>query len=140
MTRPAQYLLDTNILSETRKKQADEKVVAFLTSADPSSIYISILTLGELRKGVAQKRRTDPATAAALAAWVDGLEFGFANHILAVDTATAKVWGELSAQRPRPVIDTLLAATAIVHELTFVTRNTSDVEDIDMTLLNPFAK
>lgn len=140
MTRPAQYLLDTNILSETRKKQADEKVVAFLTSADPSSIYISILTLGELRKGVAQKRRTDPATAAALAAWVDGLEFGFANHILAVDTATAKVWGELSAQRPRPVIDTLLAATAIVHELTFVTRNTSDVDDIDMTLLNPFAK
>ena len=140
MTRPAQYLLDTNILSETRKKQADEKVVAFLTSADPSSIYISILTLGELRKGVAQKRRTDPATAADLAAWVDGLEFGFANHILAVDTATAKVWGELSAQRPRPVIDTLLAATAIVHELTFVTRNTSDVEDIDMTLLNPFAK
>ena len=140
MTRPAQYLLDTNILSETRKKQADEKVVAFLTSADPSSIYISILTLGELRKGVAQKRRTDPATAAALAAWVDGLEFGFANHILAVDTATAKVWGELSTQRPRPVIDTLLAATAIVHELTFVTRNTSDVEDIDMTLLNPFAK
>lgn len=140
MTRPAQYLLDTNILSETRKKQADEKVVAFLTSADPSSIYISILTLGELRKGVAQKRRTDPATAASLAAWVDGLEFGFANHILAVDTATAKVWGELSAQRPRPVIDTLLAATAIVHELTFVTRNTSDVEDIDMTLLNPFAK
>ena len=140
MTRPAQYLLDTNILSETRKKQADEKVVAFLTSADPSSIYISVLTLGELRKGVAQKRRTDPATAASLAAWVDGLEFGFANHILAVDTATAKVWGELSAQRPRPVIDTLLAATAIVHELTFVTRNTSDVEDIDMTLLNPFAK
>jgi len=96
--------------------------------------------LGELRKGVAQKRRTDPATAASLAAWVDGLEFGFANHILAVDTATAKVWGELSAQRPRPVIDTLLAATAIVHELTFVTRNTSDVDDIDMTLLNPFAK
>jgi hypothetical protein len=140
VTRPAQYLLDTNILSETRKKQADEKVVAFLTSADPSSIYISILTLGELRKGVAQKRRTDPATAASLAAWVDGLEFGFANHILAVDTATAKVWGELSAQRPRPVIDTLLAATAIVHELTFVTRNTSDVDDIDMTLLNPFAK
>ena len=140
MTRPAQYLLDTNILSETRKKQADEKVVAFLTSADPSSIYISILTLGELRKGVAQKRRTDPATAADLAAWVDGLEFGFANHILAVDTATAKVWGELSTQRPRPVIDTLLAATAIVHELTFVTRNTSDVDDIDVTLLNPFTK
>ena len=140
MTRPAQYLLDTNILSETRKKQADEKVVAFLTSADPSSIYISILTLGELRKGVAQKRRTDPATATDLAAWVDGLEFGFANHILAVDTATAKVWGELSTQRPRPVIDTLLAATAIVHELTFVTRNTSDVDDIDVTLLNPFTK
>jgi predicted nucleic acid-binding protein len=140
VSQATQYLLDTNVLSETRKKQPDAKVIAFLTNTDPSTIYISVLTLGELRKGVAQKRRTDPATAAALAAWVDGLEFGFADRILGIDTATAKLWGELSAQRPRPVIDTLLAATAIVHELTFVTRNTSDVQDIDVRLHNPFSK
>ena len=61
-----------------------------------------------------------------------------ADRILGIDTATARLWGELSAQRPRPVIYTLLAATSIVHELTLVTRNTSDVEDIDVKLLNPF--
>jgi hypothetical protein len=138
VSQATQYLLDTNVLSETRKKQPDAKVIAFLTNTDPSTIYISVLTLGELRKGVAQKRRTDPATAT-LAAWVDGLEFGFADRILGIDTATAKLWGELSAQRPRPVVDTLLAATAIVHELTFVTRNTSDVQDIDVKLHDPFA-
>jgi len=127
-----------DILSESRKKQADEKVVAFLTEADPATLYISVLTLGELRKGVAMKRRSDPAAAAALALWVDGLEPVFAGRILGIDEPTAKLWGELSSQRPRPVIDTLLAATAIVHDLTLVTRNTSDVQDIELKLHNPF--
>jgi predicted nucleic acid-binding protein len=135
-----QYLLDTNVLSETRKKLADGNVTAFITNTDPSVLYISVLTLGELRKGIAQKRRTDPTAATALAMWVDGLEVGFADRILGVDAATASQWGELSAQRPRPILDTLLAATAIVHRLTFVTRNTSDVDDIDIKLLNPFTR
>lgn len=140
MTHAIRYLLDTNILSETRKKQADEKVLAFVADTHPSALYISVLTLGELRKGVAQKGRSDPTAAKSLGAWVDGLEFGFADRILGIDAATARLWGELSAQRPRPVVDTLLAATAIVHELTLVTRNTSDVQDIDVELLNPFAE
>lgn len=134
-----QYLLDTNVLSETRKKHADVNVTTFVANTDPSALYISVLTLGELRKGIAQKRRTDPAAATALAAWVDGLEVGFADRILGIDAATASQWGELSAQRPRPIIDTLLAATAIVHQLIFVTRNTGDVDDIGVKLLNPFA-
>jgi predicted nucleic acid-binding protein len=139
VSRPVQYLLDINILSETRKKNPDPRVIAFLTDTHPSTIYISVLAHGELRNGVALKLVADPATAAVLAAWVDGLEFSFADRILGIDAATARVWGELSAQRPRPVIDTLLAATAIVHELTLVTRNTSDVQDVDVRLLNPFA-
>jgi hypothetical protein len=134
------YLLDTNILSETRKKQADERVISFLSSTEPSTLYISVLTLGELRKGVALKKRSDKDAAKKIAAWVDGLEFSFGDRILAIDAATASLWGELSAQRPRPVIDTLLAATAIVHELTLVTRNTADVQDIDLRLLNPWKK
>ncbi len=134
------YLLDTNILSETRKRHADEDVLAFVADAHPSTFYVSVLTLGELRKGVALKQASDPTAARSLAAWVDGLEFGFADRILGIDAATARLWGELSAQRPRPVIDTLLAATAITHGLTFVTRNTADVDDIDVTLHNPFAK
>lgn len=140
MTQPVQYLLDTNVLSETRKKQADPKVIAFLTNTDPSTLFISVLTLGELRKGVAQKQRTDPSAAQSIAAWVDGLEFGFADRILGIDAPTARLWGELSAERPRPVIDTLLAATAVTHQLTFVTRNTSDVQDIDVPLHNPFTQ
>jgi predicted nucleic acid-binding protein len=131
-----QYLLDTNILSETRKKHADERVISFLSSAEPSTLYISVLTLGELRKGVALKKRSDRDAAKKIAAWVDGLEFSFGDRILGIDAATASLWGELSAQRPRPVIDTLLAATAVVHELTLVTRNTGDVEDIGLKLLN----
>lgn len=140
MSPPVQYLVDTNVLSETRKKHADSNVTAFVTNTDPSALYISVLTMGELRKGVALKKRTDPSAAAALSAWVDGLEFGFADRILGIDAATARLWGELSAQRPRPVIDTLLAATAMTHGLTLVTRNTSDVQDIDVTLHNPFAR
>lgn len=133
-----QYLLDTNIVSETRKKQADENVLAFVSHAHSTSLYISVLTLGELRKGVAQRYRSDPHAAKLLATWVDGLEFTFADRILGVDAATARLWGELSAQRPRPVINTLLAATAIVHQMILVTRNTNDVQDIDVKLHNPF--
>lgn len=140
MSGSRQYLLDTNILSETRRKQADQRVIAFLSAAEPSSLYISALTLGELRKGVALKKRIDPDTARKLAHWVDGLEYSFADNILGINAAIATIWGELSAQRPRPVIDTLIAATAIAHDLIMVTRNTADVEDIKVDLLNPWKK
>jgi len=135
-----QYLLDTNILSETRRKQSDQRVIEFLSATDASALYISVLTLGELRKGVAIKKRTDPDTAKRLGHWVDGLEYSFADRILGIDAATATLWGELSAQRPRPVIDTLLAATAIAHDLVLVTRNTADVQDTKVNLLNPWKK
>ena len=141
MSGPVQYLLDTNVLSETRKKRTDVNVTAFVTNTDPSALYISVLTLGELRKGIAQKRRTDPDAAAALAAWVDGLELSFAGpHPGYRYRKRQGAGGELSAERPRPVIDTLLAATAITHQLTFVTRNSADVADIDVKLLNPFTQ
>ncbi len=135
----AQYLLDTNVLSKTRRKHPDERVTAFLSSIDDSAFYISVLSLGELRKGIAIKERSDPASARQLTAWVDGLELGFADHILGIDAPVARLWGGLSADRPRPVIDTLLAATAIVYNLTLVTRNTTDVQGIKLRLLNPWA-
>ena len=138
MSGRAEYLLDTNVLSETRKKQPDERVIAFLSAADPSTIYISVLTLGELRKGVALKQRTDPVAARLLAGWVDGLEFSFADRILGIDAATARLWGEWSAQRPRPVVDTLLAATAVSRKMTLVTRNIGDVKDLKVAMLDPW--
>jgi predicted nucleic acid-binding protein len=134
-----EYLLDTNVLSETRRKKADERVMAFLAGSEPLALYISVLTLGELRKGVALKRRTDPETAKSLAGWVDGLEFSFADRIVGIDAATARLWGEWSAERPRPVIDTLLAATASVRALTLVTRNIGDVQDLPVSMLDPWS-
>jgi hypothetical protein len=133
-----EYLLDTNILSETRKKQADLRVISFLSNAEPSALYISVLTLGELRKGVALKKRSDPEAAKKIASWVDGLEYSFADRILGIDANTAKLWGELSAERARPVVDTLLAASAVVHDLTLVTRNAKDLEGIKLKLLDPW--
>jgi toxin FitB len=133
-----QYLLDTNVLSETRKKLADARVLSFLSGVEPSALYISVLTVGELRKGVANKSRSDPEAAQKIGSWVEGLELSFADRILGIDMATAKLWGELSAQRPRPVFDTLLAATAVSHQLTLVTRNVGDVQDIPVKVLDPW--
>jgi toxin FitB len=132
------YLLDTNIVSEIRKKRPNEGLIAFMSAVDPDSLYLSVLTLGELRKGVAQKHRTGLSAARQLEMWVDGLESNFADRILGIDAATASLWGKLSAHRTRPVVDTLLAATAIVNNLTLVTRNTSDLRGIDVNLHNPF--
>ena len=140
MSGPVQYLLDTNVLSETRKRHADERVMAFVVDTDPSTLYLSVLTLGELRKGVALKQRSDPDAAASIAAWVDGLEFTFASRILNVDAAIAQIWGDLSADRSRPPVDALLAATAIAHDLALVTRNVQDMQGLSLRVLNPWEK
>ena len=138
MSGRLEYLLDTNVLSETRKKRSDVGVIAFLQAVDSSSLYISVLTLGELRKGVAKKQREDAEAAKRLADWVDGLEYSFAERILGIDAATARLWGDWSSERPRPVVDTLLAATAVLHGMTLVTRNIRDVRGIEMKLLDPW--
>jgi toxin FitB len=139
---PVAYLLDANVLSETRKKKADPGVMAFLEAADSSALYLSVLTIGELRKGIAAKRRTDLTAARALAGWAEGLEFGFTDRILPIDAAVARLWGDWatygSGDRPRPVIDTLLAATAAKHALTFVTRNTRDISGLPVKVHNPW--
>jgi hypothetical protein len=134
------FLLDTNVLSETRKKAPDPGVISFLKSIDSASLFLSVLTVGELRKGVAAKMRTDPVAAKSFSAWVEGIEIGFTGHILDVDAATARLWGEWSGDRPRPVVDTLLAATAAVHSLTLVTRNTRDFSGIPVKLHNPWTE
>lgn len=138
MSGRLEYLLDTNVLSETRKRKADAGVISFLEASESSTLYISVLTLGELRKGVAKKRREDPEMARMLAGWVDGLELSFADRILGINAAMARLWGDWSGERPRPVVDTLLAATAVVHGFTFVTRNIRDVRGIPVKLLDPW--
>jgi len=131
-------MLDTNVVSETRKGRANADVMAFLAGADSAALFLSVLSLGELRKGVETKRRDDPDAAARLGAWVDAIETGFADRILDIDAATARLWGELSAVRSLPVIDTLIAATAMRHNLTLVTRNTRDVVTTGVAVLDPW--
>jgi len=132
------YLLDTNIISETRKARADGGVMAFLSAADATALFLSVLTLGELRKGVAAKRRTDPVAAGRLGVWVDGIETTFVDRILSIDAPVARLWGEQSADRGLPVIDALIAATALVHGLSLVTRNTRDFEATGVPLVDPW--
>lgn len=138
MTPTAGYLLDTNVISETRKIRADGRVMAFLSAADETGLFLSVLTLGELRKGVEAKRRTDPIAADGLTAWVDGIETTFADRVLQIDAVIARRWGELSAARSMPVVDTLIAATAIVHGLTLATRNGRDVAAMGVPLVDPW--
>jgi toxin FitB len=132
------YLLDTNIISETRKTRPAPGVSAFLAAADAALLFVSALTMGELRKGVAARRRTDPISADQLEVWVDGIETNFADRILPVDAVVARIWGELSADYALPVIDTLIAATAIAGGFTLVTRNTRDFAMTGVPMLDPW--
>lgn len=132
------YLLDTNVVSEQYKSRPNPNVLSFFQALPESRLYLSVITLGELRKGATVKRKSDPLTALRLGIWIDGLEAAFADQLLNVDRAIATTWGEISADRTRPFADTLLAATAIVHNLTLVTRNMADFAGLPVKLLNPW--
>lgn len=132
------YLLDTNILSEGRKKQPEAKLVKWMKQADADSLFVSVLTIGELTKGIELRRRHDPAAANALMHWLDGLEQLFSSHIIGIDEKIAIAWGRMNAKRPYPVIDSLLAATALVYDMTLVTRNVKDIHDAGVSYFNPW--
>jgi predicted nucleic acid-binding protein len=133
------YLLNTNIISEIRKGgECNPHVAAWYDSVDEDSIYVSVLVLGEIRKGIERARSTNPAQARALEKWLSTLSQSFADRILPVDLAVADEWGRMSAKRPVSTVDALLAATAKVHQMMLVTRNVADVADLGTKVLNPF--
>jgi predicted nucleic acid-binding protein len=133
------YLLDTNIISEVRKgARCDANVAQWYEGIEDRSLYLSVLVLGEIRKGIEKARPRDAAQARALEKWLGAIGKAFGDRVLAVDHAVAEEWGRMSASRPLPVIDGLLAATAKVHGITLVTRNTRDVADLGVSVLNPF--
>ncbi|CAK0742294.1 toxin FitB [Azospirillaceae bacterium] len=134
------YLVDTNVVSEVRRKLPDANVLAWFGSTDPATVHLSVLTLGEIMKGAESLARRDPVAARALRDWLDGLRLHYADRLLGIDGAVAETWGRLSAQRPMPVIDGLLVATALVHNLILVTRNVCDVSGINAVIVNPWSK
>ena len=133
------FLLDTNVVSELRKKERSApKVSAWAAAVPRNQDFLSVLVVGELVRGAILKRRTDPQMAEALSKWTARLTHLYAERILPVTLEIAQEWGRLSALRPIPPEDGLLAATALVHRLTLVTRNVKNVDGLGVSLLNPW--
>ncbi len=133
------YLIDTNIISELRKgPRCDRQVALWFASIRDRDLYLSVLVLGEIRKGIEAVRAREPAKAVALETWLAAVIGSFGDRILPVDRAVAEEWGRLSAQRPIPTIDGMLAATAKVHRMTLATRNDADIAGLGAKVLNPF--
>ncbi len=132
------FLLDTNVLSELRKRTPDAGVAAWFDSTDSQQLYLSVLTVGEIRQGICRLQRRDRAQAAVFDQWLAGLLRAYSDRIVPVTAEVAEEWGTLNVPDPLPVVDGLLAATAKVHDWTFVTRNISDVADTGVRLHNPF--
>jgi toxin FitB len=136
------FLLDTNVISELRKAgsgTADANVVAWLSSQDASSFYLSVVTLMELELGILLKNRKDPEQGARLRLWMDSRVLPeFSQRILPIDSAIAQRCARLHVPDPRPERDSLIAATALVHGMTLVTRNVSDFAAMGLTPLNPW--
>ena len=134
------WLIDTNVLSELRKgPRADAGVTQWFADVADDAIFTSVLVLGELRRGVELVRRRDEVAATSLERWLDEMVGRFPERVLPVDDAVADRWGRLNVPNLVPAIDGLLAATALVHGLTLVTRNVSDVASTGVAVHNPFA-
>jgi predicted nucleic acid-binding protein len=132
------YLLDTNVVSELRKREPDPHVLAWYGTVTSAEIFVSVLTIGEIRLGIERLRRKNSARADLLEQWLRGLHAVYGDHIINVDADVAEEWGRLNVPDPLPVIDGLLAASAKIRGWTLATRNTTDVARSGVALFNPF--
>lgn len=138
------YLIDTNVVSEARKgRKADSGVRAFFRGIvkDGVLVFVSVVTIGELRRGIERiKHRNDEKQAQRLERWLDTILEEYGSHILNFDQQTAQVWGHLRVPNHENALDKQIAATALIHSLTVVTRNTEDFKSCGVKLHNPFSK
>ena len=133
------YLLDTNVISELRKgDRADPNVLAWFSGLNDDEILLSVLTVGEIRRGIESIRLRDRDAAAALDGWLHQLIAQHKDRILPIDQRVADEWGRLNVPDPLPVVDGLLVATAKVGGLTLATRNVRDIERTGVSYVNPF--
>lgn len=133
------YLLDTCVISELRKPGCNPGVSAWISRIQPHEAFLSVLTLGEIRRGIELQRRRSPAAAAGLDRWLNGLETHYGDRVLPICAVVTDTWGRLTPHQPLPVSDGLIAATALVHKLTVVTRNVPDFKRSGVNTLNPFS-
>ena len=131
-------LLDTVVLSELRKSSPNAGVVSFIEAQAADALFLSVLTIGEIEADIEKQRATAPEFADELNQWLTLLELQFAPCILPVTPAIAKLWGRLCVQTGNKGVDNLIAATALCHNLTVVTRNVKDFEPTGVRVLNPF--
>jgi predicted nucleic acid-binding protein len=132
------YLLDTVVLSELRKRRRDANVVAWIGSAAPADLFLSVVTIGEIELGIERQRALDSAFAQDLASWLDITMRAYAERILPLTVDIARRWGRLAAQIGNRELDLAIAATALEHGLTVVTRDVADFARTGVATLDPF--
>lgn len=133
------FLLDTNVISELRKGvRANANVVRWAAGVPLNHLSTSVMVLGEIRRGIELKRKTDPGHAASLDEWFNFMRARFSQRVFQIDEVIADKWSRLNVPNTLPAVDSLLAATALIHDLTLVTRNTRDIDKTGAKLLNPF--
>ena len=132
-------LLDTVVLSELRKSHPSPKVLAWLKKQPAEQLFISVVSLGEIERGIAKARKADAAFAARLADWLKDTVLLYGDHILPITAAIARRWGRLSAELGHEGADLLIAATALEHGLTVATRNVRHFKPSGVALVNPFS-
>ena len=131
------FLLDTDVLSALRRRGRNPEVVRWVEAQRTPDLYLSVVTVGEVERGITQQQQRNPSFALELAIWLDRVLAWYSDRILPVDAATARRWGQLSATLGHDGADLLIAATALEHGLTVVTRNVRHFEPTDVPALDP---
>jgi len=134
------FLVDTVTLSELRRRQRDPSVVAWFERQRTTDLFLSVISIGEIECGIARQRAIDPAFADALAVWLDRVLALYGERVVPFDLQTTRRWGALSAAIGNDSADLMIAATALEHGLTVVTRNLSDFEPTGVAVLDPFSR
>jgi predicted nucleic acid-binding protein len=134
------FLIDTVTLSELRKRERDPMVVKWFERQRANDLFLSVISIGEIERGIARQRATDPSFAMALAEWLDRILSLYGDRIMPFDLRAARRWGALSATLGNDSVDLMIAATALENGLTVVTRNVSDFEPTEVAVLNPFSQ
>ncbi|CAG7856525.1 hypothetical protein MCAMS1_01044 [biofilm metagenome] len=132
------YLLDTDILSALRKKRRDPKLEKWFAANRAADFYLSVVTVGEIQRGISRQQSVDPAFASALSNWLEGLLVHYGGRVLPLTVGIARRWGKLSAELGHHGADLMIAATALEHNLTVITRNTTYFEPTRVAVINPF--